>query len=114
MASWATLRVWLLVMCAGPSSSNVSSYSCITSSASLAGRWVGSTLGSVAGRLGKNNTCGLGTVRGTSYPILFAGTTYVGNLRLGFTLGGGEVFSVLVVTLGGFKGGTGGRKTMVG
>ena len=93
MDSWATLCVWLLVMCAGPSSCNVSP-PFLTSSASLSERQGGSTLGGV--------------------PILFAGTTSAGNILLGFTLGGDEGFSVPVGTLGGVKGVTGGQKTMTG
>ena len=90
MASWDTVQVWLLVLCAGPSSHNVFDYSCITSFASLAERWGGTTL------------------RGVS--ILFAGTALAGNLRFGFTLGGGEGFYEPVGPLGGVKGVTGGRK----
>ena len=52
--------------------------------------------------------CGLGNLRGTSYPILFAGSTSADDLRLGFTLGGGEGFSVPVGTLGVVKRETGG------
>ena len=90
MASWDTVQVWLLVLCAGPSSHNVFDYSCITSFASLAERWGGTTL------------------RGVS--ILFAGTALAGNLRFGFTLGGGKGVSVMLRTLGGVKGKTGGRE----
>ena len=114
MAYWDTVRVWLLVWCACPSSCNVSSSFCLTRSVSLAECWFGYTLGGVAGRFGSNNTCWLGTVHGTSYTILFAGTTPAGNLRFGFTLGGGEGFSVTVVTLGHFKGGTGDLLKIVG
>ena len=90
MDFWATVRVWLLVLCAGPSSCNVSTFSCLTSSASISDRRGGSNLGGI--------------------PILFYGITSAGNIRLGFILGGGEGFSVPVGTFGGVKGGTGGRK----
>ena len=90
MAYCVTVQVWILVLCAGPSSFNVSASSCLTSSASLTDCWGGSTLGGVQ--------------------ILFAGTTLDGNLRLGFTLGGGEGFYEPVGPLGGVKGVTGGRK----
>ena len=88
MTSWDTVR--LLVLCAGPSSRNVSSSSCITRSAIIAEQWDGPTLGCVL--------------------ILFAGTALAGKFRFGFTLGGCEGFSVVLVTLGGVKGGTGGRE----
>ena len=109
MASWDTVRVWLLVLCAGPSCCNVSYSYCLTNYASLAERRGGSTLGCVARCFGWNNTCGLGNLRGTSYPIFFSGTTSAGNLRPGFTLGYVEGFSMPVGTLGGVKRGIGGR-----
>ena len=93
MDSWATVWVWLLVLCAGPSSRDVSAFYCLTSSSSISER---------------RGCCTLG-----GFPTLFAPTTSAGNIRLGFTLGGGEGFSVPVGILGGVKGGTGGRKTMV-
>ena len=86
--------MWLLVLCAGLLSRSFSAFSFLTSSASLAKHRGGSTLG--------------------GFPILFAGTLSAGNLWLGFTLGGGERFSVPVGTLGGVKGVTGGQKTMTG
>ena len=52
--------------------------------------------------------CGLGNLRGNSYPILFAGAMSADDLRLVFTLGGGEGFSVPVGTLGVVKRETGG------
>ena len=88
MASWDIMRVWLLVMCPGPLSCNVSTSSYLTSSTSITDRRGGTTFGGV--------------------PILFAGTASTGNLRFGFTLGGGEGFSVPLDTLGGVKGVTGG------
>ena len=99
MDSWAKVRVWLLVLCAGPLSHYVSSSSFITRCASLDKCWGGSTLRGIAGRFGQNNTCGLGTICGTLYSILFDGTIYTGNKRLGFTIGGGEGFSVPVRSL---------------
>ena len=90
MASWDTVRVWLLVLCAGPLSWNVSAYYCLTSSASFAECRGGSTLGGV--------------------PILFYGTKSAGNFRFGFTLEGGDGFSMPVDPLGGVKGGTGGQE----
>ena len=110
MASWATVRVWILVLCAGLSYCNVSSSSFLTSSASLVESRVGYTIGVVVGIFGWNNTCGLGNLHGTSYPTLFVGKTSAGNIRLGFTLVSGEGFSVTVGTLGGVQGGTGGLK----
>ena len=88
------MQVCLLVLCVGPSYCSVSASYCLTSSTSLADCRGGYTLGGV--------------------PILFDGKMSAGNLRLGFTLGGGEEFSVPVGTLGSVKGGTGGKKTMVG
>ena len=114
MHYWATVRVWLLVLCAGPLSHYVSSSSCITRCASLDKCWGGSTLRGIAGRFGQNNTCGLGTMCGTSYSILFDGKIYTGNKQLGFTLGGREGFYVPVRTLVGVKGGTGGKKHIGG
>ena len=92
MASWDTVRI--LVLCAGPSSCNVSTSSCLTSSASLTERWGGPTLVCVS--------------------ILFAGTSSAGNFRFGFTLGGCEGFYVALGNLGGVKGGTCGREKIFG
>ena len=86
MASWDTVRVWLLVLCAGPLSWNVSTSCSITISASLSERWGGPTLGGVS--------------------ILFTSTVLDGNFRFGFTLGGCEGFFVALSTLGGTKGKT--------
>ena len=88
MASWATVLVWIMVMCEGTSSWNVFASSCLTISASLAERRGGPTLGGV--------------------PILFAGTESASNLRFGFTLGCGEGLYVPLGTLIDVKGGTGG------
>ena len=87
--SWATVQVWLLFLCVGPSSCNVFASSYITRSTNIAERQGGPTLGGV--------------------PILFAGTSPAGNFQFGFTLGGCEGFSVALGILGGVKGGTGGQ-----
>ena len=88
MASWDTVRVWLMVVCAGPLYCNVFDCFCLTISASLAERWDGSNLGGVL--------------------ILLDGTTSAGNLWFGFTPGDGDRISVPVSTLVGFRWVTGG------
>ena len=88
MDSWATVQVWILVLCEGPSSHNVFASSCFTSSDSIAKRQGGPTLGGAL--------------------ILFSGKASAGNPRFGFILGCVEGFSVPLGTLGVVKGGTGG------
>ena len=109
MDSWAMERVLLLVLHAGPSSCIIPYSLFLASSTSYADRRCGSTLGGVTGHSVQNNSCGLDNLRGTGnpHPNLLAGTTSLYIICHDFTLGGGgDRFSVLVVTLGGAVEGT--------